>query len=723
MDFNEIIILSDILRLPRHSRQYIPVRQYHWEHSAESFYHICRFPIEKIKNCRVRFLYNDTKIRQSVQHIYEIFFKEKKIFYQEDWISLRHSGGTDYINEYINNLILNFIDQRKENLLILGFELSPLFLDILNACGLSWLNTYIHPASFMYDLNFAFATNVQSIKNKLGSIAYQEDDFKQYATWQIARYAPNCAINYLPENSLLLVSEGWMDLPPLSADGRLDNFISHRSQIQSLAEKHEAVFVLSNQYSPYDEAPKFTQDEISFLRDELSATMLPHPAIYMNNAVMLFAHNSIKTVAGLSSRRIDEATYFNKKTTFFSPKRIFFYEEDGHVDRNSFFAMAPKKKCFNESFWKLILRGQTDRGDNLPDCIPNIRLIFRGGGSDFDDSKSFVQMRDTSQIKNNIFFARNDTLLQQVAHDIENSNASLKHNPDIANIRDKKNLFCIYCAADENYIVPAIISLKSTQKRIGLIPLYLVTYKSKLSQKSQKLLESYDINILDCEEGETLGVGYLHTTPIVYAHLFAPEMLLDKGFEFSIGLHADVICIKPFAPEDIFTNIKFFGATNTSSNTNFFGFTEGHEQISVKYEFNKSKWFEQILNPGVIFANNRALKSIRFTCAAKEIHKNIGQQILYYNEESILNLFNMRYDGFCRIIDTGYNFLCDASSLNDIPCFVHFVNDYKPWKAQKYEYHYGSLKTPLNTLFSLWHQEAFSVLGESEYRNFVNKFR
>ena len=54
----------------------------------------------------------------------------------------------------------------------------------------------------------------------------------------------------------------------------------------------------------------------------------------------------------------------------------------------------------------------------------------------------------------------------------------------------------IYCSADNNYVKPAIITLKSFERFFPNLDYFIITDREEISKENQALLEDFNISIL-----------------------------------------------------------------------------------------------------------------------------------------------------------------------------------------------------------------------------------
>ncbi|MFT4302891.1 MAG: hypothetical protein QM579_14200 [Desulfovibrio sp.] len=717
--WREVVFLADFFRLPPTKTLSSIKAEAHWHYFADSFFHLCRLPAAQGTGLPVRQVRHNDQSRQDMRQFFARCADAATAPEQSDWLALCRQGVTDEACAFAKQHILNR-GQRCRDVLVVGYSLSTFMASVLTACGLAWINVHIHPASFMPDLVFAFSTNVPEIANTLARNSMAEEDFERCADWQKARYAPNTFLNYVPENALLVLAQDWMDPLPLTPDYQYNDFSAHEQALLTLAAQHPVVLTYVNRAGPYMPGPGLSRQDETLLREKINAIMLPVPHLFLKNTVMMLSHPSISTVLGLNSKRLDEARWFGKNVIQLVPSPVYF-RPDAPVTAESQCAITPSISCFAAEFWALLVR-QTDAAPRTTAVqaansmhLPNARLIFRGGGSDFDDSNSATVAAGLAQARSEATQARHDALLHGLRHSLEQEPpaAPLPAAPDV-----QKN-YALFCAGDENYLFPAIVALESTRRRTGQADAFYVTDIQCLSDAGKALLDKYGIEPLHSKDGSTFDIKHMHTTPEAYVQLFVPEMLHARGYAYSLGVHADVVCVRPFHPDEIFARTSFVATSGANPAARFFSITDNHTSIQQEFDPSPRSWLEPLNNPGVFFANNAALTKMQLSQQSAQAYAKIGPEFLFYNEETLLNLFCMLDKEFCLQLDDRFNMFNGSVLSENVPFFLHYLNSNKPWRFAPSSLRRSDWLTPLCPLFSIWHREAKAIFDEHDYNTFI----
>jgi lipopolysaccharide biosynthesis glycosyltransferase len=90
-----------------------------------------------------------------------------------------------------------------------------------------------------------------------------------------------------------------------------------------------------------------------------------------------------------------------------------------------------------------------------------------------------------------------------------------------------KNNTAIFCTADENYALYAVIALRS-MGRFFNFPLYLITDKRRLNSEIINFLCQYNISTLHSRSFDLFYTKIPDWSPIMYAIFEGPELLPES---------------------------------------------------------------------------------------------------------------------------------------------------------------------------------------------------
>lgn len=232
----------------------------------------------------------------------------------------------------------------------------------------------------------------------------------------------------------------------------------------------------------------------------------------------------------------------------------------------------------------------------------------------------------------------------------------------------------IYCTADDNFVKYAIVALKSIQ-RFHDYDLFVLS--GKLKKENISLLESYNIKYIYSDKHEIFPSIKIWPN-IAFLLIFGPEIFHDLGYDYSLGIDADVFCDKSLAIEKIFRETKgYAGIVNQGPRKENF---KNVEYIKNKYNLSEKDLEGYNTNAGIIFWNNKAMKKFKLSEKFLEVWEDnlfvsVGQSI--FALISIPLHFN--------ILPRGYNYrlgnkLDLSSGTTDIKMY-HYTGK-KPWEGK-----------------------------------------
>jgi len=229
----------------------------------------------------------------------------------------------------------------------------------------------------------------------------------------------------------------------------------------------------------------------------------------------------------------------------------------------------------------------------------------------------------------------------------------------------------IFTVADDNYIKYAVVALKSIS-RFHDYDLFVVS--GGLNKDSLSLLRKHGIEHAYTDK-HYFFPDYKKWPRIVFASMFGAEIFYNMGYEYSLGVDPDVLCVKPMDIEQVFNDtIGYSGISNKGPRSRNF---KNVEYIKKKYKLTAGELLISNTNAGVIFWNNRAMADFQlgrkcmlawedglFPIADQSLFALVSIQIPF-------NVLPMKYNyRMGNIADTQYN-------LKDV--FIYHYTGDKPW--------------------------------------------
>ncbi len=701
---DSIVFIPDLSRLARPGeRAYHSQNRESWNLNAEILYHCCRVPAAHGTGLSPHLLDERTLPDFSAA------------FYSCLGVAGRQPDFADWtasLRQDPNDALRNLFKHHFAGCFVVGLALPPLFKKTLSDLAIPWLDVVLHPARYLDNLLYACSSNVPAVNAFLAEARLAPRVFEAKAAQEIARCARNNSYLYywLPDPTLLILGQTADDPLPLGPDGRVLSFLDFRDELTELCAAYQRVFFMQ----PDASAEAAPSGEELALFESLGVIRLPAENYTFRNHYMLLAHPCATRVAGLNTGALTEAIQFGKECTAFAPSR-----EPLAAPYQPIY-----DKFFTAAFWHALMARFTPPKAEPPpsieyEPIPNLRLALRGGGSDFDDTGSISNSAQIGKLAWEVRELQKHTFVQELfkpaADAVDAPAPAYAPEPRAPGPEP----WAVFAAGDGNVVAQSIVALKSFARRGVADALFYVADERAIPQDKKDLLRHCGVELLHTEYAEQFRMHFLpHSTHAAYNQFAGPGLLRDRGFAHSIGIQCDVLCVRPFAPETIFADTRCIAATNNSTEKNAVSYADPRA-VCRRYGIPEPRMDALLMNPGVLFINNKGFLAADIPGQILDIYRDIGPDAVLYGEESMLNILFMRDPDLCRMIDPAYNTLIVHPFGPSKPYCIHFnISAAKPWTVQKNARQL--LAAPIkNTLVKLWRAEAERILGPDLYREHI----
>lgn len=672
---------------------------------AESLFHLLRLPASWGSGLPVRLL-RPAEVEAQVRQARDALCAGSGAFCRDTYTALLHAKPTGEVAEVFVSVF--------KGTFVVGFDLSPLMIRILTRLSIPWINITIYPLACFDDIALSLASNLAPIAELLRQRMIPQERAAMAVAVQNARYMPMVRhfANRFPENSILLMPQGPLDHPALNAAGGFASFADFLPRLERLRRKHAQFYVY------WHDAETLPKDLRAAMR-ALDAVPLP-PEMSRRPLGLFFSHPCITGVAGICCASLAEAALYGKKTLPFVP----YHTRHAHVVGLETAADAPEsfpvgKECFTPEFWHdlcaAIMPAPVPRIQAEPPPRLNLRLILRGAGADFDDAQSYRHCQ---------VLGGHDYRIKQLEERIDVLTLALECRGAPATDRGAVSAVAIkgqsriaaFAVGNGSYVLPSIVALRSLQARSGISDLFYFSDEKCICEDDLATLREFGITPVLSPYGRQFSSSYVpHAHALAYLIFRAPQILNEKGYQHSIGVQGDTLCIRPFDPDAIFADTPFITGAHTIPMCRSIVF-QNIEKVKQIPGVQEHLLHRQVANPGVLFFNNPALAGFRLADVAAEAFARIGQDALLYNEESLLMLVSLLHEDMLRLIDGAYNFLQPSALCKEPPVFLHFSARKKPWNDQGYARNPGDVGC-LYDAAVLWRDAAKEILGPVLYES------
>lgn len=214
----------------------------------------------------------------------------------ESWMQLYNASPTEADVEFFRNVF--------GEKFVVGFELSPFQVKILEELDLPYLSLAIHPVRFMQDYLFQVDTNISGL-SILDVVECTTDQIRNRAQQLTALYGASGS-TMVPEDSALLCGQV-----------EVDASLIHKEKLLSLYHFLPEIEEISNRFGTVLFKPHPYATDV---RNQLNI-LRRFPNIQLTNADIypLIANKNISVVSAISSSTLVEALHFGRDAIGFHP--------------------------------------------------------------------------------------------------------------------------------------------------------------------------------------------------------------------------------------------------------------------------------------------------------------------------------------------------------------------------------------------------------------------
>jgi hypothetical protein len=245
---------------------------------------------------------------------------------------------------------------------VVGYELPPYLLRLLDRLGAPYLDLRIHPVRFLDDLLFAARASNPETNATLLRTAVPEDNVCAAAGLleAMCRYITDSA---LPADTLLVVGQRTMDSSQIVGGTFFDAF-EHRTKVAAICADHQAVLLKPH---PYGGAHSLL----------VAAAAAPNAlGATADNVYRTMTQPQVTAVLTVNSSVAYEAAYFNKRIHMLVPLQIRIAWRDEQSQPDTYASMDNQVFCGD--FWRQVLRPHTpvspSDGARLPPKPNRLRI-------------------------------------------------------------------------------------------------------------------------------------------------------------------------------------------------------------------------------------------------------------------------------------------------------------------------------------------------------------
>jgi 2-polyprenyl-3-methyl-5-hydroxy-6-metoxy-1,4-benzoquinol methylase len=332
---------------------------------------------------------------------------------ESSWYTAYHANPTE--------AFLALMAEIYGDSLVIACELSPLMKKTFSLLSIPYIDVIMHPIRFYEQLILGFSSENEMVENILRRYALPSLSIHTEASYQQARYIPNVLVSPIPDNTLLIVGQKPVDKVLIKESGGVYSLLDFKEELEALIDKHDCVY-----FKPHPRGSE--QRLIDWFANHEKVITLPHPKAPDINTYAYLSHPNIKSLAGLNSSLLVEGHFFGKQIINLAPFEFnFLHDTSSHFPCHNETSYPLTGDIFSRvAFWHDVLsclmptpslEGWSDA--HMP--LPNLRLIFRGGGGNsFDDAQSYTQCCKIGALESKLSDVQRQQIAERTGSNAEN---------------------------------------------------------------------------------------------------------------------------------------------------------------------------------------------------------------------------------------------------------------------------------------------------------------
>lgn len=250
-----------------------------------------------------------------------------------------------------------------ERQFVVGKELPPYLIRLLEQWCVPWLDTRIHPIRFLDDLLFAVRASDGGTHQSLFGMAVHEDIVIAEAGLleAMCRYTTEST---LPTGALLVIGQRTMDSTQIIG-GRFFNALDDAAKVLAICTEHPVAVLKPHPYG----------GQHSLL---LAAAAASNAVVTNDNLYRMLALPQIDTVLTVNSSAAYEARYFDKRIVTLAPLPVRIGWRGEQCEPDTYASMDQQVLC--SDFWRAVLAPfapvSACDGARLPAKPNRLRIAF-----------------------------------------------------------------------------------------------------------------------------------------------------------------------------------------------------------------------------------------------------------------------------------------------------------------------------------------------------------
>lgn len=381
----KLIVTGDITRFYCSQKE----RRLSGQMHIEMIYHIFNRILSYASNMPVEKI--DTATLGDLTSFFSTLYRQKKESANwDDWSRIYYARP--------HQEFLNMVEMLFGESFVIGVEMSPFMKASLCSLGIQYIDIVFDPARFTRHLTLSFNSNSQEIITFFQKHTIEESLFFIEADYQRARYAPNVRSVKITPGVLMILGQTEYDKVLIREEGGFHSLLDYQAELDAMIA--QSAFVC---FKPH---PNGTNKAvIEYFRDK-GVHILPEKGFPVLNTYIYLSHPGIEKLVALNSSMLIEGYFFEKNVVNLIPFEFSFnHARFTHTEKSMVFPIDIHIYT-DPLFWYNLFRASGCCLEKMvpftnPIPVPNLRLIFRGGGGNsFDDAQSYTHCCKIGALEN-----------------------------------------------------------------------------------------------------------------------------------------------------------------------------------------------------------------------------------------------------------------------------------------------------------------------------------
>lgn len=240
----------------------------------------------------------------------------------------------------------------------------------------------------------------------------------------------------------------------------------------------------------------------------------------------------------------------------------------------------------------------------------------------------------------------------------------------------------IFSPVDGNYAIPGIIALESFRRYFPYHSYYIIGNRKLFNKNELEAIDSFNIQFIHCDKSDDFQNEHATWPATAYLMLLAPEIFYNEGYQYSLGIDADVLCHKNFNLDEILENTETFSG---NANKPILDNVSKSRVDILDAKYGATAENKLLVNPntGVVFWNNKFCHHSKLSLSLLKLH--VEGYTAIDGDQSLLALYIYVNNISYNVLGPEYNYRTGNKTDLDLNMpiedliIIHYTSP-KPWR-------------------------------------------